>query len=286
MALAANATAAGAAGPYAAAVSADSPIIWWRLDDPVGSTTGSPTAGRFVLQVSPQASFGVDGALDDETDTAMNAGGSGAYAVTATTTAVTVKTVEFWYQAGDPPGARTLISEPGGGGQAFGWSIGVNASGFAQLVTNESSGTVTRTVTGPPTSLDDGNWHAIVAVINTNSSIVYVDGTGGSVGGSTAPGPCVSGKKCSTAGGSPNINVGVGDYGTFDEIALYATKLTAAQVTSHYSAAAPAVAGQGPDQAPETRPGYTGSSRGLPHRPGHGRSIVDPEAGVLIARGV
>lgn len=84
-------------------------------------------------------------------------------------------------------------------------------------------------------SYADGKWHHVVGVKNGSSTTLYVDGV--SVG---------TGSAVTTAqnSGAQAIHVGENSgsemfVGTLDEVAIYGTALSAAQVTAHYNAGTP-----------------------------------------------
>lgn len=215
--------AAGGSG-YAAAVLADGPVAYYRLGDSGGTmvdSSGNSHNGTYTG--SPTR--GVPGALTGDSDTAVTFNGSSQEATAAYWAGLdTIKTnfsIEAW--------AKTTV-----GGAVGGHGGGSNApyqlyvsSGKAALITKAP----TQTTVSGATSVDDDNWHHLVATLTGGTARIYVDGTLDGSGSTPTPQSLNSfGVSVASRGSSSFFG------GTIDEFALYSGALSAARVAAHYAA--------------------------------------------------
>ncbi len=229
-------TLTGGTTTYSSTVLADHPSLYWRLDEPAISyggqnldaadASGNGNAGVFSCASSPQQT----GALANDGNGSMTAcGGSGGVAHTVNQTGLptgsTPRSIEAWFKTNNAYSGviagyngAMAIKFPGNGGQ-YPYEIDVTgATSDAWIVP----------ATHP---ILDNNWHQVVAVFDGTNLTLYVDGQ--SLGAQPYTGS--SGNGGFTAGAAP---CGCGDNwnGPVDEVAVYPSALTAAQVAAHFSA--------------------------------------------------
>lgn len=235
------------ATPYHDAVLADNPGAWWRFDDPAGSTTAADSSGRGpALHLSGSGvALGADTALMGESGGAISMTGGEADTWGAAEALPVFQTIELWVEVTQPvpAGGETIISVDSG---ARGVDPAVRIAGDGHVVgtVQENFGGTLRTVSGPDAdTVNDGEFHYVVFVINGTSSQVFVDGDGGVVGGTTGPAPCAT-AWCPYSMYPPTVWItygtgaaGSGPWVNLDEVALYGTALTPEQVAGHFEAA-------------------------------------------------
>ncbi|MFW3170537.1 PKD domain-containing protein [Geodermatophilus sp. CPCC 206100] len=242
-----------AQGPrYADAVRADNPQSYWRLGETGTGTTAADAQGRAALTVGSGVKRGVEGATADR-DTAYEFNGTAAATLsTGTATAApNTFTQEAWFQTGSTTGGRIMGfgSAKTGASSTYDRQVYLDARGRVVFGVNvrflfwNLPTTVTSTA-----SFNDGKWHHVAASMSSKGMALYVDGT------------LVGSRTDVTSGQAYNgylrvgSDKGMGGVDTFtgriDEVAVYGTALTAAQVAGHAAAAGP---GQPVNAAPSAR---------------------------------
>jgi RHS repeat-associated protein len=214
----------GATDPYSTAILADSPVLYYRLDESSGTAaTDSSGNGYTGTYNSSGVTLGASGALIGNSDTAAtNSGpdalvsGSGGSLPTGTSD----RTVEVWLKVSggwngqiiDYGGAAESIEVDYHGGATNSAAVGLNNVDYVQV----------------DVGLGDGAWHLFDLVSDSSATTVYIDGQ--RRGLLPAPGSVSSG----------TIDVGGdgtdGGAGTFDEAAVYSALLTPEQISAHWTA--------------------------------------------------
>jgi len=232
---------AAAAGSYKAAVLADSPDLYWRLDE--------PDFGRPVADSSPEADEGYVGAIYGfvRVDGPMRGGQTATHAIhflgqvglsdPVPQTSPDVFSLEFW--------VRTMTLT---GGKIIGFgdrNRGLSASDDRHVYMSDdgtisfgifNAGTVTITT---PRAYNDGVWHHVVATFGPAGMRLYVDGrVRAANAGLTAATDYtgywrVGGDGVAWWPGEPSDYFFQGDLA---EIAVYPTQLSDEQVSRHYYA--------------------------------------------------
>lgn len=219
---------------YSAAVLADQPTAYWRLDEVSGPGL-TDFAGLNDGAYNPTGqTFGANGAIEGNSDAAVHFNGSG-YALVPNTPVLNPNgafTIEFWAQPADT-GFEVPISSmnrPAGRygwefyqvGNGPGWEFHIGQAGYTGLVTDSAA-------------LVAKQWYHVAGVFDgTNNITLYVYGQ--NVG--TAAGPI-------TPNGVQPTNIGRrsdGTHyynGTLDEIAFYNYALTAEQLQAHVAIGQP-----------------------------------------------
>ncbi|HEX4048931.1 MAG TPA: LamG-like jellyroll fold domain-containing protein, partial [Elusimicrobiota bacterium] len=170
--------------------------------------------------------------------------------------AVTAYTVEMWVKTTDAGTERAFVQDRGSGaGQSLTFGMGTSGGGHgsAGSVSFELDSNGTDIGVSSVLTIDDGAWHHIAGVwsapsgtpVSTSQFAIYIDGspatvTAGSVGSVSSPLTGLGGVKLGRhdAWGT-NLN------GTIDEVRIYTTALTAAQIASDYASDTLAAQNQG-----------------------------------------
>jgi hypothetical protein len=225
-------------GAYEAGVINDSPNVYWRLGDPTGATTLVPTVGTGDLVISGSPTLGAAGLQSSDTDTSVTFA-SGQYAEVNGVNPLsgTAFSVEFYINTTDASTACIMEVYSGTSASGVDDDVGFNASitsggvldFFAARTDSSSNLRLQSTV-----AINDGvPHHVVVTMTSGNTGKVYVDGTD-----RTSTASALNG-----SGGFLPGRVRIGGTaaannfdGTLDEVAIYPTALSAAQVADHYAA--------------------------------------------------
>lgn len=240
---------AGGPMPYADAVRADGPTGYWRLGEPSGSLVYD-WAGASDLTLSASAARGVPGPLT-EADTAT--GFTGADSVpaappAATRTAPDTFTAEAWFRTATP-GGKIIGFGDSAAGTSSNYDRHVYMTPDGRVVFGVYPGGV-RTVASPA-RYDDDRWHHVVAALGPAGQVLYVDGVQVGVRTDTTSGQPYSGVwriGGDNLNGWPDTGSRFSFAGAIDEVAVYPTVLTPAQVAGHHALGS----GQGPANAAPT----------------------------------
>lgn len=223
--------------PYRSAVLADTPSLYWRLNETTGTTAADTGASARPGTYAGPYSRAQPGALVSEsTDTAVSLTQA---VITANTTAAgpTTFSVEAWMNTSSNTGGRLI-----GWGDGSGTTMSTAARVDRQLYL-APTGTVyfgigtAKTVIASSASLNNSVWHHVVGTYTTGTGNMrlYVDGTlqgsATATTNGTANGYWRAGAEAMTGWtGNPDTYYD----GLLDEVAVYATALTATRVKAHY----------------------------------------------------
>jgi hypothetical protein len=256
---------------YASTILADNPIAFWRLDegpdngsgntgtianDYVGSHDGVYTnaelslAGYSVFDSDTAAGFGVL-----NTSASFVGGISGINFVNPTNLNTGAFSIEAWVQSSSAQavaGAGIVCSGLSGGGEQFALDCGGNAPNGFRFYFRDATGGAHNAVGANPTTGTNGTgdtlWHHLVGVVDevNSNEFLYIDGLpvsqiplGANLGvlNVQAPtNPFTIGTRSVGLNGNPT-NLTMNFSGEIDEVAVYNTALSAAQVQAHYFAA-------------------------------------------------
>jgi Concanavalin A-like lectin/glucanases superfamily len=228
-------TSRAAAYSYATVIAPNAPLSWWRLSESAGATTMSDaqgvTSGTYVNGVT----LGVAGALGAVDNTAAQFDGLNDY-VTVARTISDDFSIEFWFKSTGGVGsgsqwynaAGLVDAEVGGVTNDFGVSLRADGRILAGV------GNPDVTIVSSTGGYNNGQWHHVVFTRTRSSGAtrLYVDAQlqGSATGGTqslNAPPSIAFGR----------LQTGIQYYaGTLDEVALYTSVLSAADVTAHYQA--------------------------------------------------
>lgn len=228
--------------PYATQVLSDGAVAYYRLGEPnqtinPGVTVMADSSGNVDDGVydDPTVVLGVTGALSGDPDTAAtftqssgSQGANGGMGLVNYADGLSAISIELWAKMSSP--------QPGASGD-FVFFAGWDGSADVFLGTDDAGNVVfaLSTTMGFPiadsgSTLSDGAYHHVVGTFDGTNVIIYVDGV--SAGSTTiAPDTIDAG----TGGFVVAIPDSPATYdGTLDEIAVYPTALSSAQVLNHY----------------------------------------------------
>lgn len=219
--------------PYVAAVLADSPIMYLRLNDGTGpaasDTSGHGNAGVY----NGTFYLGEGGPFDDATCLFTPASGGYVSGPTNVIGSGIPSSIEFVFKW-----------VPGSG--AYAWWYGTGATNptsalevSAQVTAPEVgvfNGTVDQNVFGF-TQFGDSNWHHLVAVLTTGTATLFVDGRlDVQISGLAAPNALVNPFPTLCGWGTRAAASVTRTSGLWAEYALYTHALTLTEVVAHYDA--------------------------------------------------
>jgi hypothetical protein len=221
-------TGGGTTGPYATAVTADSPTVWYRLDDGTGSTSVADASGNGNTgTVHGTVTLGAAGALASEPSTkaAMFDGSSGWLDVgNPSSLQVGNGTVEAWIKTTNTDSTYHAVAL-----KWYAYSLFVHNG---HIVTYDWGANAER---DSGVNVADGNWHHVVLTFQsgtTNGTILYVDGTARLTTTITVANQANNALISNGSTTSPQQYFP----GTIDEVAYYGHVLTATQVQAHHDA--------------------------------------------------
>ena len=231
---------AGSTTTYEAAVLADSPVSYWRLGEPSGTTAFDVfRAHNGTYTNSP--TLGVTGAISGDPNTAMTVARASSQYVDAGSIGLAAAnfSVEAWINFGAANVNAYAISEGNTASTNPIWGIsldnifGLQVGFFVRDASLNAESLSTGAIN------DDGKWHHVVATVafgTPTTSILYFDGV------QVATSSAVNVAALSTVN---TFSIGalyrtsVGNYwnGSIDEVAIYHGVLSSTRVAAHYAAA-------------------------------------------------
>jgi PKD repeat protein len=219
---------------YPDAIRAAGASNYWRLDEPTAAP-GYDSVGTNDLTIATNATRATAGALVGNPDTGVTFAGSGAVPA-ATTTAVAAPQVfstEAWFKTSSTTGGKIVSfgnSRTGASGSAD-RALYMTSNGRLSFgVTNVSTLTTTATY-------NNNAWHHVVATSGAAGLRLYVDGTQVLSSTTAITGTAyngywrIGGDAISTSW--PNRPTSTALAGSIDEVAVYPTALSAAEVLKH-----------------------------------------------------
>ncbi|MCZ2825176.1 MULTISPECIES: PKD domain-containing protein [unclassified Modestobacter] len=234
----------GAPRPYADVVRADGASDLWSLGEASG-TTAYDLEGSLDMTLGSAVTQGAAGALVGDPDTAYTfSNSSSSFASTGTAVAgPQTFTVEAGFRSTSKTGGRIV---------GFGNSMTGTSTAYDRIAFLDTSGRVnfgvydgrTKLVTSTE-SYNDGTWHHVAATLSPRGLVLYVDGK--EVASRT---DAVSAQPFNGYWriGADNVWSGARTFtGSIDEVAVYPTALTAAQIANHVAVA---TTGRALNQAP------------------------------------
>jgi hypothetical protein len=227
----------GSQSTYGQAVQADTPILWYRLDEASGTTawdsSGAVNTGTYRGTVTLNVAGALSGAA---TDAAVQLDGTSGYVSSSVPQSnPTLFSTEAWVRTTTTSGGMILgfgSGQTGLSGQtdrvlymtnAGTVVFGANPSGTAQTISS-------------PSALNDGVWHHLVATLSPSGMALYVDGRAAASSSATGA-RNMSGfwrAGFDTLAGWPSAPLSNLLAGSLDEVAVYPTALTLSQVQAHY----------------------------------------------------
>ncbi|HYP44814.1 MAG TPA: LamG-like jellyroll fold domain-containing protein [Propionibacteriaceae bacterium] len=223
--------------PYVTAVSADGASDYWRMNG-AGPTYPSVT-GPSSLYANAGVSASSLGALVRNGDGAAGFdGATGAAASSNVSASPDTFTAEAWFKTTTTTGGKILGFGSAASGLSGTYDRHLYLENSGQLAFGVYSG---RTSVVRSTAIyNDGGWHHAVAQLSPAGMALYVDGVKVAANPTVTAGPRYNGY---WRVGSDNLNnwpnrpTSVSFKGAIDEVAIYPSALTAAQVKAHHTAA-------------------------------------------------
>jgi PKD repeat protein len=223
-------TAAPLTGAYAQAVQADGAKSYWRLGEPSGP--GFDAIGSDDLTVGTGVTRNTAGALSGDSNGAAGFDGTdnGLAAGRTATPGPNTFSIEAWFNTTSTSGGKIV---------GFGNSNTGTSSNYDRHIYMDEQGIVyfgiwtgdaTTVQTGP--GLNDGHWHHVVASLGTAGLAMYVDGA--LVGRNTSASVAQPYSGYWRIGGDSSWAGAPFFAGSIDDVAIYPTALTDAQVARHH----------------------------------------------------
>lgn len=233
-----------AVSAYASEVRSSAPVAWWPLDEPSGQVRDAISGARLLKSVGNPT-------YSQPSLTVRDPGASVSMVVTdalygapfeaGTFPLTTAGTIEYWYRKNTAGARDPIVGVYVFAPTPFGADPLLTTSGLPQYVLVNSAGT-NFFVASTGVNLNDLVTHHVALTWSVGDTIrIYIDGvdrTGttdtfaGTMANTTAPwGVAINGIDY-----PPFISVGSGSIGTYDEVTIYNTALSAATVAAHNAA--------------------------------------------------
>lgn len=200
---------------YEAAVLADNPSNYWKLNE-TGGTTAADSKGSAPGTISGGVTFGQGMTFN---------GTTGKITTAATIAMTTTLTVEAWIKTTFNADRTFWTNRQVGGIPTSAVRFGVNAVGNPFVAADAlGMGTASSVV------INDGQWHHLVWVQNGGTVFIYSDGIEVYTSGAPFSGNTLS----ISIGFDPTANTFWS--GSIDDVAIYPYVLTPAQILAHFQA--------------------------------------------------
>jgi hypothetical protein len=225
---------------WSSEVLADSPLVWWRLDDnnapgvgPMADSSGNARHGAYASSNDPtylQPSLVPSDANYSSYFTGLDWG----QIVDAAWMDVATYTLEAWYKPANAPGAEEiLVNRYSATTSQRTWLLRRSAAGKLALYHYDTGGTQ-RVTTGATTLLQNVAYHLAATVDGSGNVVLYVNGA---VDGTGTYGVAArSAVAASIRVGDYNGGVSQPAVGYLDEVGFYGTALSGARILAHYTA--------------------------------------------------
>jgi len=221
---------------YAASVMADSPRSYWPLGEEDGTTAFDWTGGA-DLTVGSGVARDVSGAIAQQAASRFDGTSDGQASTTTAEEPSNDFSVEAWVKTDSTRGGKII---------GFGDRTTGNSSGYDRHVYMDNSGKIwfgaypsaVRTINSPD-SYNDGQWHYIVASLDSTGMTLYIDGARVAYRGDVTTGQTyqgywrIGGDNLSGWTSRPSSAYIAAD---IDEVAVYSSALSRQQVIDHYVA--------------------------------------------------
>jgi hypothetical protein len=229
-------TPTGITTPYTSAVLADSPTLYYRLDETAGTTAlDSSGNGKTGTEVGAPTQ-GSAGLLSTDTDTGLLLNGSSQYAYSnASYTNPDPFTIEAWFKTTTTTGGQIVGFGNAQTGESNPNDRHLYMANNGELIFGVYPGEV-KTINST-TTYKDGKSHYVVATLSSAGMFLYVDGA------QVASNSAVTSAQSYTGywrlgydllAGWPSAPTSYFFNGTIDEAAVYPTALTLQRVQVHY----------------------------------------------------
>ena len=230
-----NVTVPTSVSPYVTSVLEDGAVDYWRMN---GTGSFPDYAGSADLTATSGVTANPSGAVTGDSDGAADFNGStGAAATTAAIDGPNTFTAEAWFKTTSAAGGKILGFGNASTGTSSSYDRHVyldNAGRLAFGVYNDNVSTIRSA-----SAYNDGQWHQVAAQLSPAGMVLYVDGLKVGALPAVTSGQVYSGfwrVGGDNLNGWPDQPSSTSLNGTIDEVAIYPTALTVAQVRDHYTA--------------------------------------------------
>jgi large repetitive protein len=274
---------------YATAVTADSPTLWYQLNEPSGTVAHDSSAAPHNGTYQGGVTYGVAGPTDCGAITGVTLDGSTGYVSNANViTSPAVFSIEIWFRTTTTTGGMLLGFGNMVTGASTNYDRHIYMSNSGQIYFGVSSNKTVHSAT----AYNDGAWHQAVGTLGPAGLDLYIDGV------LVASNPAVTASSMAYSG---SWRVGYDSLGGWDahptsnffagsvaEASAYGTQLSAARVAAHYTAATNPTSGLAlaktasvTSAAPGGTVGYTITATNTGLIPLAGATFTDAMADVL-----
>ncbi|TJY72355.1 PKD domain-containing protein [Arthrobacter sp. CAU 1506] len=218
---------------YGAAVYADDPSLYWRLEDASGPTAADTSLYGNPARVAGGVTVGVPGVISGPGGKAFAFdGASGMAAASSAVNNPRVYSAEAWFKTGTVRGGKIIGFGNSNTGLSNSYDRHVYMRDDGKLTFGTYTGAMNTITTALP--YNDDKWHHVVATQSGAGMKLYVDGMLTGSHPQTAAEPYTGYWRI---GGDRVWDGASSGYfaGTIDEAAVYSTSLTLEQVQAHYA---------------------------------------------------
>ena len=252
------------ADPYSTAVMADSPLAYWRFDEPSGTTlwdssSNANTSGANTGFPSGNVAFGQSGAIGSAaTETAIGLDGTTNSLVMNSTSmtgfAPTYLTVESWFELTGVSTNQSIVAngDPETGGFNKGFDLVINSGGGGGYFAVGNGAAMKKATWTSTLSLN--TWYQYVGQYDGSTGVLstYLDGVAIGAGATLTSKGAISAVPSSVGvavGEEPNVGNNF-VAGNVDDVSVYsgssAAVLSATRIAAHYAAAVGSFGVEGP----------------------------------------
>jgi RHS repeat-associated protein len=229
-------TPTGPASTYTSTVIGDAPAVYYRVSD--GGSLAADSSGHGHLAYYSGGTQGAAGALTNDGDAAWSTGGSGyikLWGQTGIPTGTSARTFEAWVNT--TSASDQIVVSYGGVNNAYcnyqESGLGVSSGNQVTFSVNyDCNGNYSPLRFSAARPISDGHWHDLVATWDGTTVTAYLDSQSlgaqsyvSSLGSLTSDGVQIGRETDARR----NFN------GAIDEVAIYPTSLSAAQVLAHFN---------------------------------------------------
>ena len=232
-------TPTGTAVPFASAVLADSPTLFWRLDETAGTIAVDSSGNNSTGTEVGAPTQGSSGVLATDSDSALGLNGTSqsAYSNLSYNNPTTFS-IEMWFKTTTTTGGRLIGFSNQQNTTSTAADRQIYMANNGQLYFGVYTG-ATKVITSP-LSYNDGTSHQVVATLGAGGMFLYVDGA--LVASDTSPTTPQNyigyWRVEDNIGAWPGASTSYYFKGTIGQLAVYPTALSLQRVQVHYCAGA------------------------------------------------
>lgn len=219
---------------YPAAVLADSPTGFWRLDEVTGTSLANLASPTHPASLSGSAVLGDSGGTGDGDSAVDFTGGDASVGDYSGLDSSSNLTLEWWYRGSVPASAGWMIAKSSTSNSEpyLQYGVGADSSNNINVALYYRSTLALNTWSTGVAWPDDGEWHYFAVTASSSGTALYVDGVQRATGSSYG----------SMGSFSTPLNFmhatwkGSTTQGELDDVAVYTATLSSAQVAAHWTA--------------------------------------------------